>query len=555
MQNDSEQQTQGADEMERRFELITRTAGIGHWQRGAGEANTRWSDTLLELYGLAPGSPTPSMREWLAHFVHPDDQEETGRRVTRWLSGAEANLTMAHRIVRSDSSVRHILSHARHDVDPTSGLTRASYGVVIDLTEQRQAEIALHLAAERAALAAQGIGMGTWELNVDTGQSLWDEQMWKLRGQAPRTGYVTEAERVADVHPDDRQLFRRESYLSMQAGVPLEREFRVLWPDGTVRWLASRSTELAARPQGQRLRVGVNWDITDKYNAQAARQARETAQSENQAKSEFSARMSHELRTPLNAVMGFSQLLLADPQLPAQYHQSLRHIHTAGQHLLSLTNDALDLSSLQSGSASVQLAPLPLADLVGDTLPMLAPMVQGRAVHVHCGALGGVALADSSRLRQLLVHLVGHAIRVTPDGGRVQIEALPGADEACVLLRVTDGGAKLNALQKQALFEPFQRMSLQSLVPHAIEGTGVGLAIVKALAQCMGGSVQVNDANGPGCGSLFELRLRAAAAAPLTPFAASAPGDTTAPAADPAPTSAQDLRGPDASTRSSSASF
>jgi PAS domain S-box-containing protein len=505
------EEAQRAEAMTRRFEIVTRTAGIGHWQHDAGDLSVHWSDTLRSLYGLAPGVPTPKMRDWLTHFVHPDDREEMSRRISLWTSNAHENLTMAHRILRPDGGVRHVLSHARRDTDAATGLTRASYGVAIDLTEQRQAEAALHRASERAALAAHGIGMGTWELNVNTGESFWDDQMWALRGLSTRAGPVKECDRVADVHPEDRGLFKRESYLSMTAGVPLEREFRVIWPDGSVHWLASRSIEVAARAQGQRVRVGVNWDITDKHTAQAAGQARAAAQRESQAKSEFLARMSHELRTPLNAVMGFSQLLLADKNLPLQYQQSLKHIHAAGQHLLSLTNDALDLSSLQSGKGSVQLQAVPLIDLVADTLPMLEPMVQGRAVHVHCGALGGVAQADASRLRQLLLHLVGHAIRVTPDGGRVKIETLQDPQAQGVLLRVTDGGAKLNEVQKQGLFEPFQRMTLQSLAPHAIEGSGVGLAIVKALAECMGGSVQVQDAHGPGSGSLFEVRLQSAA--------------------------------------------
>ncbi len=529
-----------AQAMTRRFEVVTRTAGIGHWHHDVGDAKVHWSDALRDLYGLAPGVPTPDLRDWLAHFVHPDDREEMSRRISLWTSDANENLTMAHRIVRPDGGVRHILSHARRDTDAATGLTRASYGVAIDLTEQRQAEAALHHAAARAALAAHGIGMGTWELNVNTGESYWDDQMWRLRGLTTRAGPVTESDRVADVHPEDRGLFKRDSYLSMSMGVPLERQFRVIWTDGSVRWLASRSVEVAARADGHRLRVGVNWDVTDKHTAQAASQARETAQRESQAKSDFLARMSHELRTPLNAVMGFSQLLLADPKLPLPYHQSLKHIHAAGQHLLSLTNDALDLSSLQSGKTAVLRQAVPMADFMGDTLPMLEPMVQGRAVHVHCGALQGTALADPGRLRQLLLNLVGHAIRVTPDGGRVKIETVLNPLGSGVALRVTDGGNALNELQKKELFEPFSRMTLQSLAPHATGGTGVGLAIVKALAECMGGSVQVQDAAGPGGGSLFEVHLQTT---PLAPTASS-PTASAASASTSAASATQSAQGP-----------
>jgi signal transduction histidine kinase/ActR/RegA family two-component response regulator len=554
------EQTQRAEATTRRFEAVTRTAGIGHWLRDAsetststGKATTHWSDTLRDIYGLPRSAPAPGIRAWLDTFVHVDDREEMGKRVTLWLSGAQANLTMAHRIVRPDGGVRHILSHARRDEQSGSPQSLVTYGVVIDLTEQRQAEMALQSVAQRAAFAAHGIGMGTWEIDIQTGNATWDEQMWRLRGLQPRPGMLDEAQRLACVHPDDRALFNRELYLAQEPGKPLEREFRVVWPDGSVRWLATRSSELicgtisgangANGANGQRRRVGVNWDITDKHIAQAARQAREVAQRESQAKSQFMARMSHELRTPLNAVLGFSQLLVADASMPVQHHRNLQHIHGAGQHLLSLVDDALDLSSLQSGEMPVQAQPVPLADLVADTLPLIEPMVQGRPVHVHCGSLAGTALADGLRLRQVLLNLLTHAIQCSPDGTRVDIETLDLAPSPWVALRVCDSAATLNDAQRQQGFEPFARWSpgggkngsarsdassgangdASAGASGKPQGTGIGLAIVKALVEHMGGRVQVlaptqppattpthKSQRAPGIGNVFELVLPAA---------------------------------------------
>jgi hypothetical protein len=247
--------------------------------------------------------------------------------------------------------------------------------VVIDLTERRNAEQALRSADERAALATREPGLGTWELDLDTGQTHWDAQMWLLRGHAPRPHAMTAEERMACVHPEDRERVEAKSGIPMESGTPREDEFRIVRPDGQVRWLATRSVELTDQTSGTRKRIGVNWDVTDTRNADSARRERESAQRESQAKSKFLARMSHELRTPLNAVLGFSQLLLAEDQgtdaAAASRRRRLEHIRSAGQHLLSLIDDVLDLSSLQGGEMRINLQPVALAPLVDEALTML----------------------------------------------------------------------------------------------------------------------------------------------------------------------------------------
>ena len=147
-------------------------------------------------------------------------------------------------------------------------------------------------------------------------------------------------------------------------------EFRVCWPDGQVRWLASRSVTLRDA-QGQPLRrIGVNWDITDARMAQSAREEKAIAQRESQAKSQFLSRMSHELRTPLNAVLGFAQLLLIDGERAsaATRKRRLEQIHTAGRHLLALIDDVLDLSSMEGGELRISATPVSLAPLVAETM-------------------------------------------------------------------------------------------------------------------------------------------------------------------------------------------
>ena len=315
---------------------------------------------------------------------------------------------------------------------------------------------------------------------------------------------------MACVHPEDRTAIEALFRPAIAEGRPYEHQFRIVWPDGQVRWLASRSVELRDEQSGARRRIGVNWDVTDTRTAEAARREREIALRESTAKSKFLARMSHELRTPLNAMLGFSQLLLVEEtgvdEPAAKRRRRLDHVRSAGEHLLSLINDVLDLASLESGELRIQLQPVALAPLVAETLPLLGPLRDRRTVSLRTGRLDLQVLADPTRLRQVLLNLLSNAIKYNHDGGEVTIEAEPRDGQ--VILRVADSGRGLTVEQMQHLFEPFNRLGAEG---DAVEGTGIGLAIVKALTERMGGTVQVRSVAGRG--SVFELQLQAVAPA------------------------------------------
>jgi len=520
-------QRRHAEDMTRRFELATAAAGIGYWALAHGDERATWSPALRALFDLPPQAPVPTMAEWLGHHVHPDDRDAVGRQFPAWAQGGRDSLALPMRILRPDGSLRYLSTHSLIE---RSGPQRLMFGVVIDLTERRSAELALRNAQERVALAARGAGLGTWELDLQTSEAFWDEQMWLLRGHLPQPRAMDEAERLACLHPDDRAAVHTQLADALARGIPFENEFRVIWPDGQQRWLASRSAEIRDVHCGARRRIGVNWDVTDKRSTEAARREREMAQHESLAKSRFLARMSHELRTPLNAVIGFAQLLLADPdggtaREPARRRQ-IEHIHAAGEHLLALIDDVLDLSSLESGELRISLQPVALAPLLAQTLPMLEALRARHGVELQLGALPGVVMADTTRLRQVLLNVLSNAIKYNRDGGRVHVEAQPVGTE--VLIRVTDTGRGMSPEQLRHLYEPFNRLGRQSEGAGGVEGSGIGLAIVKALMERMGGSVQVQST--PGAGSVFELRLADAmphvAAVPSALVPAPAPAST-----------------------------
>jgi hypothetical protein len=502
-------------ELMRQFELTTRAAGIGYWCVEAENNRPRWSEQTFLLHGLPADAEALSMHAWLQRFVHPADRDAVQLRYQGWVKRGGPNLVQEMRIVRTDGTTRHVLSYSRLEGSPGR---YDFYGVLMDVTERRAAEAALHQASERAALATRAAGMGTWEQDLVSGQSYWDEQMWRLRGLQPRTQPLTEDERMALVHPDDREATLRELTQATIEGRLSNLEFRVRWPDGQWRLIASRSTAVRDEQGLPTRRIGVNWDVTDTRSAQMAREEKLLAQRESQAKSQFLSRMSHELRTPLNAVLGFAQLLLTDGERVTveTRRRRLEQIHGAGQHLLSLINDVLDLSNLDGGGLRIAAQPVPLAALVAETLPLVERQARQRKVKLRSGALAGVALADATRLRQVLLNLLTNALKYNREGGQVLVEA--EAEPGVVRLRVSDTGRGMSEAQLQQAFEPFNRLGLES---EGIEGTGIGLPIVKALVEHMGGTVQARSV--PGEGSAFEVCLPEGAAQGRSEPAAATP--------------------------------
>ncbi len=511
-----------AADLGRRFELATRTAGIGYWSQEGQQERARWSEQLRAIYGMTPQEAVPTLQEWLQAFVHADDREDVKRRFEDWRKSGRSNLESDFRIVRRDGQVRHVITHSRVEAGEPDTLL---FGLVIDVTERRSVELALRQAGERASLAARGAGIGAWEVDLVDGTIFWDEQMWRLRGRTPRRRPPSAEERLAMVHEDDREASRRFNDTNSADDRARNHEFRVVLPDGRVRWLASRSVPVRDEQGRLQRRIGVNWDVTDSRTAEAVRQERELALRESQGKSKFLSRMSHELRTPLNAVLGFTQLLLADEtgaeSAVAGRRRRLEHIRAAGQHLLELINDVLDLSSLEGGEVRIALQPVALAPLAAETLQLLDPQLHQRGVQVDIGELDAVPLADATRLRQILLNLISNAIKYNREGGRVVVDAVRRGEH--VLLRVADTGRGMTDLQMRHLFEPFNRLGLEH---EGIQGTGIGLAIVKALVERMGGSVHVDSTQG--VGSTFELRLRDGSGH-------AAPAPTPAPSSRPIP--------------------
>ena len=264
-------------------------------------------------------------------------------------------------------------------------------------------------------------------------------------------------------------------------------------------------------------------DELNKGMVETERAARHAAEAANRAKSEFLAGMSHELRTPLNAVLGYAQLLAMDGGLSAQQARGVHTIHQSGLHLLALINDILDLARIEAGHTELRPEPLKLPDLlrsVVDLMKVKADEKQLAFRFVAGDGLPDVVLADERRLRQVLLNLLGNAIKFT-DVGSVSLSASADATgPAQVLLRldIEDTGVGMHPEDLDKIFRPFEQVGdLQ----RRSGGTGLGLAITRALVKDMGGQVHVRSELGQG--SRFRLELPLPLAEPAPPVSRKSP--------------------------------
>ncbi|KQV78790.1 PAS domain-containing hybrid sensor histidine kinase/response regulator [Rhizobacter sp. Root1221] len=484
-------------EVTKRLEIAAAAAGLGIWSRDPVTRAPEWNSQMFEIVGRSPRDGLPTRHEWLEQVIYPDDRARMRNAHADMLASNGTPIEHQYRIVRPDGRVRWLVNRSCREVRDGQPVL---FGITMDITHRVETETALRQANDRIALATHGAGIGTWERDVKTDRATWDAQMFALRGLMPAPGANVDRLRFELSHPEDLPHIIEVNEASVRNHRMCTYEFRVRMPDGSYRWLASRSVPVYDANGVPVRQIGVNWDIHERVTAEAERQEKLIAQRESEAKSRFLSRMSHELRTPLNAVLGFAQLLQRGASLAPDQREKVAHIHSAGEHLLALINDVLDLSSLEQGQLRVELQPVPLAEVLDDTLPLVHALALQHGVEVGIGDVPGVAWGDRTRIRQVAINLLTNAIKYNRPGGHVTVTGTIHGN--AVTLDVVDTGRGMTGQQLGQLFEPFNRLGVER---EGIEGTGIGLAVVKALLERMGGAIEV--ASEAGSGSRFTVRL------------------------------------------------
>jgi signal transduction histidine kinase len=236
-------------------------------------------------------------------------------------------------------------------------------------------------------------------------------------------------------------------------------------------------------------------------------------------KSEFLANMSHELRTPLNAILGFSEMLRERyfGELTVKQAEYVNDIRDAGNHLLALINDILDLAKVEAGRMELDLSDFDLDSAVDGAITLVKERATRHDIMLDRNVAEGLGFirGDERKIKQILLNLLSNAVKFTPDGGRVSVEAKPSGQ--MVEISVTDTGVGIAPEDQRSVFQEFKQVG--SDVARKAEGTGLGLALTKRLVELHGGSIRLQSA--PGTGSIFVFTLPLALGqAPAVEYAA-----------------------------------
>lgn len=480
--------------------------GLGHWRYDFLSGQVTWSDEVYRIHGLDRATFDPSFHDALNSY-HPDDRPIILRHVEHARAtgkGYDCQL----RLVRADGSERLTQSTGRCLLDD-DGVPIALFGVFQDITDKHIADQRLRESEERFRLLASNA------TDIVTECDLSGRFRYVSPAVTAVTGY-TQDEVVGKLaldfaHPDDRDRVEKEIALALRSPGVTQIEHRHIRKDGTVIWIQSRP-RLAIDPLTGK--PGAVTDVMRDITAQKAMQAdliaaRAAADEASRIKSDFLANMSHEIRTPLTAILGFSTLLTGRDDIPEDARVHIGRIARAGQSLLSIVNDVLDFSKLEAGQYELRAETCDPVEVCHEAFLMFAPLAQekGIALDFEQGSdLPGHVELDPHRLRQILLNLVGNAIKFT-DTGSVGMTVGYDVTGAALVVSIRDSGVGMDEEQCSRLFQRFSQVDASSTRKHG--GTGLGLAICKGLSEAMGGSISVTS--DPGAGSTFSFSVSAPA--------------------------------------------
>jgi PAS domain S-box-containing protein len=441
-------------------------------------------------------------------YVHPDDVQKLQDAVAGMLKHPGPG-EVTYRTRRKKGG--YIWTELRADsVRGPDGWVKYMSGIAFDVTKQRQTEQALLISEARHARILQSSNDGIWEWAAEHGSFYFANRCWEHLGFTDKDEVVIQGvDRIhawrRRMHPDDGVIFDKALAAHIRGEAPFDVEYRVRAKDEKWRWIRARG-QMTFNDRGEPLRMsGTNMDITElKLAEERVLNAKDMAEKANRAKSEFLASMTHELRTPLNAILGFAQLIESEKSLDSRVQEFAGEIHKAGEHLLQLIGDVLDLAKIEAGKLNFAYETLHPVTLMHECLALLKAQADARQVNLYLAGdeLTNCAVTgDKVRLRQVFLNLVGNAIKYNRVGGKVSVQCSIEADNKFRVL-VADTGFGIAKDRQTDVFQPFNRLGAEL---SNVEGSGVGLVITKQLVSYMGG--HIDFASEPEVGSQFWVDL------------------------------------------------
>jgi PAS domain S-box-containing protein len=360
--------------------------------------------------------------------------------------------------VRKDGS-QLIASVSINAVLDSEGKITGYIGIGHDITKRKESESKLHSLTERLSLATAVAAVGVWEWDVANSSMTWDDTMVEIYGFSLKKESPYEQWQAA-VHPEDLPLAEGALKKTLGEKARATVDFRIIRPDGTVRHLSAAEGPVLDEAGNVTKIIGVNIDVTNRRKVETDLQrAKDDAEAANRAKSEFLANMSHEIRTPMNGIMGMTELVL-DTELDSEQREYLNLAKMSADSLLSLINDILDYSKIEAGKLEIDSIEFNLGDCLGDTMKTLSLRAHQKGLELAFEIEPNVPdalMGDPGRLRQIILNLVGNAIKFTEVGEVVlSVQSMTHVgDELQLRFTVTDTGIGISADNQAAIFEAF----------------------------------------------------------------------------------------------------
>lgn len=424
------------------------------------------------------------------------------------------------------------LSWANKPILDESGNLVEILSVATDITKRKQAEEALQTSEIKFRSIVENANDIIYLLTPEGKFSYISPNWTEFLGGNPEDFLDTHFAPL--IHPDDLQNCVEHFQALVERNEPIvDIEYRVRHEDGSWRWYVSNVTSVQDDTEKILYCVGIARDVSDRKAAEVElRAAKEAAEVANRAKSEFLANMSHELRTPLNGILGYTQILKRSKTLTVQDIQGLDTIYQCGEHLLMLINDVLDLSKIEARRMELHLNEFHLPNFLQAIADLFRLRAQQKGItflYETLTDLPTAIYADEQRLRQVLINLIGNAIKFTEQGGVVFKVGVMQPQQAIsndstpvnytIRFQVEDTGIGIAPEHLEEIFLPFQQVGDRQRMN---EGTGLGLSISRNLVEMMGGELEVHSILGQGSLFGFELRLSEATHSPLQTISKSA---------------------------------
>ncbi|MCC7422864.1 MAG: PAS domain-containing protein [Planctomycetaceae bacterium] len=505
-------------ESEERLRMALRAGRMGTWDWDLQANETRVNSTEFDLFSME-GRNRPVPIESLFKQIHPDDERRI-RDAVRKAIGERGEFHEEFRVLRGEEETRWLVGRAEVLADSRNVPVRM-VGINYDVTDRKVAALRLQQEMSARKTAQQQLersegwlrmvlragGMGTWDWDIRGKTAVLDAKEIEILGLDLESGRHPDSIFFERVHPQDADRLMGTLNQCIEDRSEYDSEFRVVLPDGETRWLAGRGA-LIKDSDGRPARlVGVNFNITERKEFERSLEiARQQANAANRAKSEFLANMSHEIRTPLAAILGSADALYPRIEQEEQ-RELLRMIRSQGGLLLGILNDILDLSKIEAGRLEILPEPTSVKAVVEEVRSLMSPQASEKGLNLSTefdGKIPARIQTDPLRVRQILLNLVGNAVKFT-DAGSVTIgvrcEIADGL--AYIVLSVRDTGVGIPPDQTEAIFEAFSQGNQE--ITRKYGGTGLGLTICEKLVRLLSGKISVRSELGRGAEFCVEL--------------------------------------------------